>query len=384
MVKFSLGREDDGEGPSNNGSSKRPRTSFLWGSPTPSYIEVPEAEEEGGEEGEEGEETREQQEQHRESSDPGDRFLLPNFGSDYHEEEGEEFEEEEYGEVDSADQPLPSRQLVQNFGLRRDIRDGPIAITLMDPEVLDCGICCEPLTAPIFQCENGHIACSPCCDQMMNTCAFCSLPIGYNRCRALENVLASIRLPCKNKEYGCEKAVPYGKSHLHEKDCMFSPCSCPYFNSHPDCIFIGSLNQLEEHFQKKHKFAVASFSFGKQFLVNIRQEWPLLILEEDSGGLLFTIENTTERIGNMITVSCILPIIPAAEEFVYDLKAEGAGSTLNFHSSASIIHKWDGNEAGEKFILIPSAFFGVTGEVDLHLCIRRKNIHHGNPFINIP
>lgn len=151
MVKFSLGREDDGEGPSNNGSSKRPRTSFLWGSPTPSYIEVPEAEEEGGEEGEEGEETREQQEQHRESSDPGDRFLLPNFGSDYHEEEGEEFEEEEYGEVDSADQPLPSRQLVQNFGLRRDIRDGPIAITLMDPEVLDCGICCEPLTAPIFQ-----------------------------------------------------------------------------------------------------------------------------------------------------------------------------------------------------------------------------------------
>ncbi|KAL4392627.1 hypothetical protein AHAS_Ahas03G0364000 [Arachis hypogaea] len=39
---------------------------------------------------------------------------------------------------------------------------------------------------PVGSCENGHIACSNCCARLGNKCPMCSMPIGYNRCRAIE------------------------------------------------------------------------------------------------------------------------------------------------------------------------------------------------------
>ncbi|CAH8383812.1 unnamed protein product [Eruca vesicaria subsp. sativa] len=32
---------------------------------------------------------------------------------------------------------------------------------MLDFGVLDCPICMEPLSIPIFQCDNGHLACAP-------------------------------------------------------------------------------------------------------------------------------------------------------------------------------------------------------------------------------
>ncbi|CAA7055652.1 unnamed protein product [Microthlaspi erraticum] len=38
-------------------------------------------------------------------------------------------------------------------------RDSPVYVTLLDPDVLECPTCCEPLKIPIFQCDNGHLSC---------------------------------------------------------------------------------------------------------------------------------------------------------------------------------------------------------------------------------
>ena len=54
------------------------------------------------------------------------------------ESEGEPEEEEESGAEQGAMSPQTSR-------------DGSISITLTDPEVLDCAICYEALTIPVFQ-----------------------------------------------------------------------------------------------------------------------------------------------------------------------------------------------------------------------------------------
>ncbi|CAL9223892.1 unnamed protein product [Arabidopsis halleri] len=61
----------------------------------------------------------------------------------------------------------------------------------LDLYILDCPVCCEPLTIPVFQCDNGHLACSSCCPKLSNKCPACSLPIGNNRCVAMERVLES-------------------------------------------------------------------------------------------------------------------------------------------------------------------------------------------------
>uniref|UniRef100_A0A0E0KYL4 E3 ubiquitin-protein ligase Sina-like RING finger domain-containing protein n=1 Tax=Oryza punctata TaxID=4537 RepID=A0A0E0KYL4_ORYPU len=39
-------------------------------------------------------------------------------------------------------------------------------VTVADADALDCGMCRLPLRPPIFQCEVGHVVCSPCRDNL--------------------------------------------------------------------------------------------------------------------------------------------------------------------------------------------------------------------------
>ncbi|XP_073057970.1 uncharacterized protein [Primulina eburnea] len=111
-------------------------------------------------------------------------------------EEGEEEDEEEEEEEEVQDQQS------------RD-SPAPVTVTLTDPDVLDCPICFEPLSPPVYQCVNGHISCPSCCVKMKNKCGTCSRPIGYNRCRAIEKVLESVEIACKNKQHGCGETINY-------------------------------------------------------------------------------------------------------------------------------------------------------------------------------
>ncbi|BBN68995.1 hypothetical protein Prudu_682S000700 [Prunus dulcis] len=44
-----------------------------------------------------------------------------------------------------------------------------VVVTLTDPELFDCPICYEPLTIPVYQCDqNSHIACSSCRTKINN------------------------------------------------------------------------------------------------------------------------------------------------------------------------------------------------------------------------
>ncbi|CAE5963144.1 unnamed protein product [Arabidopsis arenosa] len=94
--------------------------------------------------------------------------------------------------------------------------------TLLDLHLLDCPVCSNALTSSIFQCDNGHIACSSCCIEMRYKCPLCTFPIGTYRCRIMEKVVKAVIVPCPNAKYGCTKTFFYGKELIHEKECRFA------------------------------------------------------------------------------------------------------------------------------------------------------------------
>ncbi|KAI4324058.1 hypothetical protein L6164_023624 [Bauhinia variegata] len=144
MAKFSVDGDDDGEGPSNP-SQKRQRTSVLFGTARED-VGCQSSSEEIQEEELEDEESEQEQEGMQSEENYDDPTLYSNYD-------------------DSPHSAIPR----SNNNDREDPvsvmtgRDKSISVFLTDPEVLDCFICYEPLSIPVFQCENGHIACSSCC-----------------------------------------------------------------------------------------------------------------------------------------------------------------------------------------------------------------------------
>ncbi|XP_008229332.1 PREDICTED: putative E3 ubiquitin-protein ligase SINA-like 6 [Prunus mume] len=265
-----------------------------------------------------------------------------------------------------------SASLTSNAGVQEGspppispVTDGSLVFTLADPEVLDCLICYEPLTIPVFQCENGHIACSSCCTKIKNKCPSCSWPIGYNRCRAIEKILESIRISCQNIKHGCKEMVTYNKKNEHEKACVYSPCSCPLSG----CNFISSSKQLYLHFTVSHVDYATRFLYGINFSITLNIKDKFLVLQEKREGILFILDNHAEKLGNLVSLCCIQPIFKGG--FYYDLLAKTNESSLRFQSFTK-------NSAGQVispsstgYFIIPSDFFS-SGKLHMDLCIWRN------------
>lgn len=223
------------------------------------------------------------------------------------------------------------------------------------------------------QCENGHTACSSCCKKIANKCPSCSLPIGYNRCRAIEKVLESVKLPCQNLMYGCGEMVLYSKKFDHDKTCTHAPCSCPLSG----CNFIGPSRQLYQHVTRKHKGSATRFQYGNTFPVFFTINDKSLLLQEEKG-VLFVLSNKAEILGNVITLSCIAPSSSDGEYF-YELTAKMEGSSLKFQSFTKNIQKVNDEDIhAEEFLVVPNVYFGSYGQISLDLIIRRCDGYPAN------
>ncbi|KAM5577094.1 E3 ubiquitin-protein ligase SINA-like 7 [Rosa sericea] len=250
------------------------------------------------------------------------------------ESEGEEDAEREEDEDEAPNnQPSNAGDHEGNSSTSASREGSNIVITLTDPGLLDCPICFEPLTVPVFQCDqNGHIACSLCCTKINNKCPTCSGPIRSNRCRAIEKVLESSTTPCQNIKYGCNTPVTYNKKNEHEKACVFSPCSCPYVG----CNFVSSTKELYQHFSNDHLDSATGFLYDNveldfSFPVTLNKNDSFLVVREKHSGTLFILHNSTiEVLGNVVTVSCIKPSF--MEDFNYYLFVTNKESILTFRS----------------------------------------------------
>ena len=214
-----------------------------------------------------------------------------------------------------------------------------------------------------IQCENGHIGCSDCCLQLRNKCPMCLMPIGYNRCRAVEKLLESIKISCPYAKYGCKEMFSCSVKSSHEKECIYVPCKCP----HSGCNFLASSKELALHFSHRH------VGFGIQFIydkfisvsVNIRQKEIVLLDQNDAR--LFILHNNLVAMGNMVHISCIGP--KTITGFHYDVLSRCQGTTLILQSTMNTIQDNNGGAAKNGFLLIPPESFD-SGQLKLDIRIK--------------
>lgn len=217
-----------------------------------------------------------------------------------------------------------------------------------------------------IQCENGHIACSNCCARLGNKCAMCSMPIGYNRCRAIEKVLESIKMSCLNAKYGCKEKFSYSKKNDHEKECIYIPCLCP----HSDCDFVASSKELSLHFSHRHIGSAIPFVYDKFLPIILNIDNKAIVLQEKNDGNLFIVHNNLELLGNIVHLSCIGPKLKRG--FHYEILARSQGSSLILTSLTKIIQGFFPDPPSTGRLLIPSDFFG-SGQLKLDIRIRFRH-----------
>lgn len=118
-------------------------------------------------------------------------------------------------------------------------------------ELLVCPVCSSLMYHPIHQCPNGHTLCSNCKIRVHNCCPTCRLDLGNIRCLALERVAASLELPCRYQNLGCQDVFPYYSKLKHEQNCRLRPYNCPYAGY--ECSVTGDIQILVGHLKDDHK-----------------------------------------------------------------------------------------------------------------------------------
>ncbi|XP_022850771.1 uncharacterized protein LOC111372621 [Olea europaea var. sylvestris] len=281
--------------------------------------------------------------------------------------DGEE-EEEDDDEHDGDEEEEPMEEMEEEAhesSDKEDKTDGQLSVILSDPEVLDCLICFEPLTLPVFQCENGHIACAPCCTKMLNRCGNCSLPIGYNRCRAIEKVVESVKISCQNAGYGCKLKISYSYKLDHERACIYMPCSCP----HLACNYVGSFEALYTHSEINHSNCSQRFHFSFTVSISLDKNQEQLFLQDKTERTLFVLNRSIDRLGSLFNVVCIGPT-SAKRRYSYTITAkDGRESSIKLESVADNMPKWITHPPGKKYLLVPNDFVGSSGRLNLEVII---------------
>ncbi|ESQ47279.1 hypothetical protein EUTSA_v10027852mg [Eutrema salsugineum] len=271
-------------------------------------------------------------------------------------------------------------------GAKKSCReDKRLSATLFDLNILDCPVCFEALTIPIFQCDNGHLACSSCCAKLSDKCPSCASPIGHIRCRAMESVLESTLILCPNAKLGCTKKVSYGKVSTHEKECAFSLCSCPLL----DCNYTGSYKDLYDHYKFIHMNSLQTllntFSCGISFSAEMNISDKVLIKADYTRRRLFAVQCFRESYGVYVTVRCIAPSAPQVGEFSYHISyTSGDGHIMTYESpEVKRICEVSHQIPQENFMLIPHSF--LRGEsLEMDICIKKKLNQESEGYPNYP
>ncbi|KAG0484203.1 hypothetical protein HPP92_008282 [Vanilla planifolia] len=205
----------------------------------------------------------------------------------------------------------------------------------IDSEALECSICLDPLCPPIFQCENGHIACSSCCPKLFNKCHVCSSFIGRQRCLALEKVIESIKSQCQYANYGCRATLSFLEKASHEETCCHAALFCPISN----CTFSGTKQLLAIHVKTKHCCIVKNFNYDQPFMLTMEKQEPFLLLLGDDDHLFLLLNSHETCSMTALSVICISSNTSKCQ-FSYELRLHSRGSSLQLRTSAEQIRRF--------------------------------------------
>ncbi|CAH8363038.1 unnamed protein product [Eruca vesicaria subsp. sativa] len=242
-------------------------------------------------------------------------------------------------------------------------------IKLKSSEILDCPTCCEPLKRPIYQCSNGHLACSLCCLKLRKKCPFCRLPIGEIRCRAMEKVIESSMVPCRNSTYGCQHTSPYGDQSTHERRCMYVACFCPL----PHCNYTGAYMDVQTHARATHSWDAENlipfvFDTPQIFSMNLAKKKTTIFQEEKGGDLVVVQAFKGTHGGVCVTVSCITPMY-GSPNLSCSLAKLNAYTTLRLGVRVKKIQKVvEPEEPKDDFMFVPD--YMLSGDhLKMQICV---------------
>ncbi|XP_071731084.1 uncharacterized protein [Rutidosis leptorrhynchoides] len=206
---------------------------------------------------------------------------------------------------DDDDDDLIPNIVTNKSSLINNVNGGSLLrLMLSDPEVLECPVCLDQLLSPVFQCENGHIACNSCYMKMKGKCPFRCTEIGYNynHCRGLEKCIESIsKISCKYANLGCKKMIPYGKKSEHEQMCPYATVNCPFSS----CQFADCSKNVYRHFSINHADFTMQFTYDETFLVDIDMDQSHIYLQEENENVIFILKHDVLEHGRVFNVDCV-------------------------------------------------------------------------------
>ncbi|KAJ1265206.1 hypothetical protein BS78_08G061600 [Paspalum vaginatum] len=242
----------------------------------------------------------------------------------------------------------------------------------IDPDVLDCSICFEPLRPPLYQCQNGHVACFSCWSRLTNKCHICSHEANFVRNIALEKVVESVKSPCSYAKWGCSKLASYSLRNVHEESCLFAPSLCPI----PGCGYRGFTGWWSGHFFINHNADGLRFLYSQCFEVNMELSVPFLVLLAEDDHLFLLLNKNMMPFGLAVSVIC-LRTGNLNWNFIYKMSATSTVNTensLQLKASVTNTREWGGVRPTEAFLLVPYAFF-KSNKLTLNVCIERLADH---------
>lgn len=219
-----------------------------------------------------------------------------------------------------------------------------------------------------WQCSNGHIACSSCCQKLNNICASCSKPTGKIRCLAIEKLIESLHMSCRYVEYGCEKMLKFTKKRGHETSCPYTPFKCPI----SQCSFSGATKSFPNHFLECHQTRTLHFQYDVWFTVVLNPTDLHVLLKAEN--MVFLLHYEKEALGNIVYVTFFGA--PHREEFFsYHLAVKSGQTRLTMESVPRSILQED--KRSTNFVFIPRPLNVFEGLVQIEL-----SFHHPGEAIS--
>ncbi|GJX91644.1 aminotransferase-like mobile domain-containing protein [Tanacetum coccineum] len=243
-----------------------------------------------------------------------------------------------------------------------------ISVVLTDPKLLDCPICYNPLHGNIYQCDNGHIACSYCSMMVLRKCPTCKGKISFNRCRAMEKMIESVISECKNYIYGCKEKLCYNKKDEHEKKCPSTPCYCPI----SWCKFVNSSEHLSRHLSIAHASSTTLFTFNTTFSFSVERTQRHVVLREEKEGFIFILKQNILRSGRTFSVDCIGPPMLAGG-FIYHLTVKCMDTSLSLESVPEVHAVLENRLPKKKYLTIPVGSLVKNDRASVQLCIKKSS-----------
>ena len=119
-------------------------------------------------------------------------------------------------------------------------------------QIYQCPVCLSLPLCNINQCLEGHLICVDCYTRMPAPvkCPTCKIRLSAPpiRCRAAEQAIEYVDLPCKFSEKGCKQVGARSIMHEHISQCKFRNIECPHW----PCKEMVTYGEVVDHLKNTH------------------------------------------------------------------------------------------------------------------------------------